>query len=130
MNQTTSVINKVLSLSPLIGLIPVYILWACETYYVFSTFSDKGYHVNYRDPKVYSAYILVGACMNVFVTLLIPSFIATIIGIIRTIKDDLNRKSVRILFYLIPIMLYIIIALNCSTYSCDNIFGAFYWFAD
>ena len=130
MNQTTSVINKVLSLSPLIGLIPVYVLWACETYYVFSTFADKGYCVNYRDPKVYSAYILVEVCMNVFVTLLIPSFIATIIGIIRTIRDDLKWKPVRLFFYLIPIMLYIVIVLNFSTHSCDSIFGAFYWFGD
>jgi len=130
MNKTSNQILKTLSLSPLIGLIPVYILWAGETYYVLSTFTNTGYQVNYRDPKIYSAYSLVSTSMIVLFTLLIPSLIATAIGCFLAIKSKSPNTIKKLLFYAVPILLFIIVALNITTRNCHSIFGAFYWFAD
>jgi len=130
MNKSSNHILKTLSLSPLVGLIPVYILWACETYYELSTFTNTGYQVNYRDPKIYSAYSLVSACTMVLFTLLIPSLIATVIGCFLVFRNKAPNAIKSLLFYSVPIILFIIVALNITTRNCHSIFGAFYWFAD
>ncbi len=105
-------------------------MWACETTYVISTFSNTGYPVNYRDPKIYAAYPFVSACMTVLFLLLIPSLIGTVTGCYLTLRNINSKTRKSLLFYTLPIILFIIISLNITSENSNSVFGAFYWFAD
>ena len=128
-----NIILKVISLTPLIGLIPLYYIWSLETYYVKATEQRLGLCIVYHDPKIYSFHDFVGICLIITSFLCIPALISTIIGIVLTIKSEKKILIKNLLFYLAPLILFIILLLNILNLShtdFENPFTALSWFLD
>jgi hypothetical protein len=126
-------ILKLLSLTPLIGLLPLYYIWSLETYYVVTTEHKMGFGVSYNDPNTYSIHNFVNACIIISTILFIPALISTIIGIVLTIRREKKILIKKLLFYLVPLTLIIICLMNYwHLHQCnyENPFAAWSWFVD
>jgi len=126
-------ILKVLSLTPLIGLVPLYYIWSIETYFVITTEHKTGFGVSYNDPNTYSIHGFVRSCIIVSIILFIPALISTISGIALTIRSEKKFLTNKLLFYLVPLTLTIICLLNywhSNQFDFENPFAAMTWFID
>jgi hypothetical protein len=124
---------KLLSLTPLIGLIPLYYIWSLETYYVVTTEHKMGFGVSYHDPNTYSIHGFVRSCIIVSTILFIPALISTITGIVLTIRREKKSLTKKLLFYFVPLALISICLLNfwhLHQFDFENPFAAWSWFLD
>jgi hypothetical protein len=127
------VILKLLSLTPLIGLIPLYYIWSLETYYVITTEHKMGFGVSYNDPNTYTIHGFVRSCIIVSTILFIPALISTITGIVLTIRNEKKFLTKKLLFYLVPLALISLCLLNfcfSNQFDFENPFAAMTWFID
>ncbi len=127
------IILKVLSLTPLIGLVPLYYIWSLETYYVVTAEHKMGFGVSYNDPSTYSIHNFVNTCIIISTILFIPALISTITGIILTIRIEKKCLTKKLLFYLLPLLLILICFLNfwhLHQFNYENPFAAWSWFVD